>query len=266
MKEKKMLAIDLDGTALDDEGQLSRANIEMLRRVQENNGVVCFVTGRRDVDMAPIKPLWALADCIIMNNGAKIMDGRSEKVLQNALINPKDAEIIANFCLSHQLKLHVFYGLNWWVNSENEGVSSYAKEIQMQPKIFSSIAEVPLDCVEGFVVTSHGDMVESFIKREKLNLYSIESQPNCFDIICGGVSKWKTIRRVARDMGIPVSHIIAAGNYTNDIDMIANAGIGVAVQNALDNVKKAADYITRRSNNQDAIGEIVERFILTEDA
>lgn len=265
MKEKKMLAIDLDGTALDDQGRLSRTNIEMLKKVQENNGVVCFVTGRRDVDMAPIKPLWPLADCIIMNNGAKIMDGRSGRVIENACIDPKDAQIIANFCLSQNLLLHVFYGHNWWVNSVSEGVKSYAREIQLEPKVYSSISEVPLDCVEGFVVTSQAELVEDYIKREGLNLYSIESQVNCIDIIRGGMSKWNAIRRVAREMDIQVKNIIAVGNYTNDIDMIVNAGIGVAVQNALENVKKAADYITRSSNNQNAIGEIVERFILRED-
>ena len=63
-------------------------------------------------------------------------------------------------------------------------------------------------------------------------------------------------------MGLPRERIIAAGDYNNDIEMIQNAGIGVAVANALPEVKAAADYVTQRDNDHDAVVEIVEKFLL----
>ena len=56
--------------------------------------------------------------------------------------------------------------------------------------------------------------------------------------------------------------MIAAGDYNNDLEMIQNAGVGVAVQNALPQVKAAADYVTPHDNNHDAVADIVEKFLL----
>ena len=67
---------------------------------------------------------------------------------------------------------------------------------------------------------------------------------------------------LAEQLGIPHKDIIAVGNFTNDIEMVSYSGIGVAVKNASDDVKNVADYVTKRSNNENAIGEIVEKFIL----
>ena len=55
--------------------------------------------------------------------------------------------------------------------------------------------------------------------------------------------------------------IIAAGNYYNDIDMLRNAAIGIAVANSLDDVKAEADFVTERDNNHDAAAEIIWRML-----
>ena len=62
-------------------------------------------------------------------------------------------------------------------------------------------------------------------------------------------------------MGISRENIIACGDGFNDLSMIQYAGVGVAMENAVDAVKKEADYITT-SNNEDGIAKVIEKYIL----
>ena len=80
-----------------------------------------------------------------------------------------------------------------------------------------------------------------------------------------GISKWRGVQSLADKLNIPVANTVAVGNYSNDIDMLVNAGVGVAVQNALPSVKAAADYVTLKDNNHDPVAEIVEKFILSHE-
>ncbi|MDD3202634.1 MAG: HAD family hydrolase, partial [Pygmaiobacter massiliensis] len=86
------------------------------------------------------------------------------------------------------------------------------------------------------------------------------------DIMCADTTKWQGLQQLAALLKVPVQRIIAAGDFTNDLEMICGAGVGVAVRNALPAVKTAADYVTQNDNNHDAAAEVVEHFLLCKQA
>ena len=66
---------------------------------------------------------------------------------------------------------------------------------------------------------------------------------------------------VDNDMSMDISGLIVAiGDEENDISMIRNAGVGVAMKNAVQSVKDAADYVTEHDNNEDGVAEVIEKF------
>ena len=77
-----------------------------------------------------------------------------------------------------------------------------------------------------------------------------------------GISKGIGLNILADHYGVSIEECIAIGNDENDISMIQCAGLGVAVQNARDSIKEVADFVTERDNNNGAIGEVIEKFIL----
>ena len=77
------------------------------------------------------------------------------------------------------------------------------------------------------------------------------------------VSKWNTIKSLTEKLGIDTKNIIAFGDDYNDIDMIKNAGIGIAMGNAEENVKKVANFVTD-TNMNDGVAKYIKQKILEE--
>lgn len=264
MKEKKILALDMDGTALNDEGVLTFDAIQAINLAQKNNCVVCFVTGRRDIDIEPMNEQCKSVDYLLMNNGAKIIDLVEKRVWFNRIIDEETSKRLVTYCIENNILLYVVAGLFWAVNYMTEGVEHYAKGLKSQPKIYHTYKDLPLKSIDGFMVTDQGAHVAEFIQQNKMPLYCIQSEPNCIDIIPEGSGKWEAIELIARELNVEHKNVIAVGNYNNDIDMITKAGVGVAVANALKEVKDAADYVTIADNNHNPITEIVRKFIINQ--
>lgn len=262
MRDKKILALDMDGTSLNDKGVLTTEVMQAINLAQRNNCIVCFVTGRRDIDIAPILGHCKTVDYLLMNNGAKIVDLKKKKVWFNKLVDCEAAKNLVKYCIEQKILLYVTAGLFWAVNYMTDGVKEYAFQLGSKPALYTSYEDLPVESIDGFMATNGGIKVAKFIKEHNMPLYCLQSEPNCFDIVTQDAGKWRAIELLARELGVKRCNIIAAGNYTNDMDMIVGAGIGIAVSNALQDLKDAADYITLADNNNNAIGEIVQKFVI----
>ena len=103
--------------------------------------------------------------------------------------------------------------------------------------------------------------VAAHIDSSVPEVYYVNSEPDCIDIMRTGVSKWNGIQRLANMLGIDDEDIITVGNYYNDLDMLHHAKVGIAVANAVDAVKEEADFVTESDNNHDAVEEIIIKML-----
>lgn len=78
----------------------------------------------------------------------------------------------------------------------------------------------------------------------------------------GDTDKGTGAQYLVKLLNIPHTSTVAIGDEQNDIPMIQSAHIGIAMKNGIDDIKKAADYVTENDNNHDAIAEVIEKFIL----
>lgn len=258
---KRLLCLDMDGTLLKDGGGLGTATVDILSRIREQGHVVSFVTGRGEIDMFCCQYLYRHADYMLMGNGGKLLETYSGRMLFRQTVPREPAQKLMRFCLERDLQLYVMMGPQYAVSKITPGVRQYAEEIGVYPKSFSNVEEIDLETVESFMVSGDQEAVARLVKEEELPLQCIPSEPGCCDILPVGAGKWQGVQRLAEMLQIPASDILAAGNYDNDIDMIRGAGIGVAVANALKHVQAAADYVTVRTNNEDALVEIASVFL-----
>jgi Cof subfamily protein (haloacid dehalogenase superfamily) len=87
------------------------------------------------------------------------------------------------------------------------------------------------------------------------------SRDNFLELMEPGVNKWEAVKAIAESYGIRPDEIMCIGDSNNDLCMIENAGIGVAVANAKPAVQAAAKVVTA-SNDEDGVAEVIERFTL----
>lgn len=257
-----LLALDLDGTACNDQSRLGEKTKQALLAARSRGHVVVFASGRRDIDMVSMGDSHRCADYLVLNNGGKLIRTSDGAVLFNELIDAGAACSLITHCLEHNYLLHVVSGMYWAVNRWDEGLQKYVEELGAAPVMYHSLDEVPFDRVEGFMATADMGPICRFIDEQELPLLHVHSEPTCTDIMREGITKWHGLSRLAKLLDIPRERVIAAGDYNNDLDMIRRAGIGVAVQNALPVVKAAADFVTPHDNNHDAVADIVEHFLL----
>ena len=104
---KKMLALDLDGTTLNDASQMTDHTKKALEKARESGCVVCFVTGRSDVEMEPLRKYFHRADYLIINNGGKIVHSLTEEVIKKDLLPYHDTKKLVSFCLERQYTIYL---------------------------------------------------------------------------------------------------------------------------------------------------------------
>ena len=111
-------------------------------------------------------------------------------------------------------------------------------------------------------MTADGDYlakVEKEMKKYwegKLNI--VRSEPYFLEVTEVGIDKASTLTGMVKKLGKSVDNLICCGDGFNDLSMIKAAGIGVAMSNAQDKVREAADYITK-SNDEDGIVNVIEK-------
>ena len=256
----KLLALDLDGTTFGEHTVLSERNRGCLVKTRENGTVVCFVTGRKS--LRQIGHVADLCDYIVLSNGGTALKMPGKELLYTTLVDPADLEKLVDFCNRERIVLHIMDENYWGVNFFTDQVREQEVRYQNRAVLYRAFQDVPLKVVDGFVANGDWRVLERFIRAEKLNLCCVATAKNMVDIMPAGVNKWQGVQRVAEREEISPHEIIAAGNYYNDLEMIIGAAVGVAVQNAPDDLKAQADYVTRTTNREDAVAEIIEKFLL----
>nr|WP_317379095.1 Cof-type HAD-IIB family hydrolase [uncultured Faecalimonas sp.] len=259
---RKLLAMDIDGTAVCDNYSLGKKSKETIRLAQQEGHIVVFVTGRRDIDMLTLGQDQWIVDYQILNTGGKILRCADRKVLYNDLIPPQVCKRLITYCLKHDIQLQICSGLTWQVTKMTNDTLEYAQNVGVTPETITSLEETDWEQgLEGFMATQNMNDVAAYIDSSVPEVYYVNSEPDCIDIMVDGVSKWKGIQFLADMLGICDDDIITVGNYYNDLDMLHHAAVGIAVANALDVVKEEADFVTESDNNHDAVAEIITKML-----
>lgn len=208
---RKLLAIDLDGTTVGDNGKIGSLTKKALAVARQEEHIVCFVTGRRDIDMLLLGQDYLCADYLILNNGGKITSTVDGEVLENDLVDKEDTRRLIAYCLQKDYSLHIFSGMYWAVNKMTPATLKFSKELGIFPDYYRDVDEVLCERIEGFTMTSDGKDIGAFIDAAGMNLTYIDSQPTCIDLMKKGISKWRGVQSLAEKLNIPVANTIAAG-------------------------------------------------------
>ena len=122
---RKLIAMDLDGTAVDSEGRLAPGVKKAIVDARAEGHMVAFVTGRADTDMAALDCGYEFVDYLILNNGAKLVRGHDRTVLENEVLNRDEVERLIRFCQERDIQVYVICGRECYASKRGERLERY---------------------------------------------------------------------------------------------------------------------------------------------
>ncbi|MGL5436586.1 MAG: Cof-type HAD-IIB family hydrolase [Lachnospiraceae bacterium] len=274
MSEIKLIALDLDGTLLDDQKRLSYQNEEVLKECIRRGIYIVPCTGRIWKGIPDfIKDIEGIRYAITVN-GALIFDRESDTALSKCYLSNDLAMEMLHFARNY----HVMYDayIDGQGISENrfiENMSDYGIVPTVQRMLQDTRIVVPdiLDYVKQSGIPAEkvnyffDDMKLRETVRQKLrergDVVVSSSLSNNLEINALGATKGEGILFLARHLGLKPEETMGIGDGDNDMTMMQMAGIGVAMGNAEASVKAAANYVTL-TNQEDGVADAIRKLVL----
>jgi Cof subfamily protein (haloacid dehalogenase superfamily) len=274
MSRFRLLAIDVDGTLLNSQNKLSDTTRNAVLRAKQAGIEIVLATGRRYSRVLPFVEPLELNVPLITASGALIKRAVDHATLFRAEFN---RDVLAR-CL--QVVARAGYEAVLYADTFAEGFDFYCASLTPQSAALAEffernggsarlwpelITDPPTGVFAGFAMGTKTQMLALRVELarqlpDQLYVHVLRS-PRYTGYMCEiapfGVSKWSSVSRLAEERGIQAEEICAAGDDVNDVPMIREAGLGVAMGNALPEVKAVADRIAP-SHDDDGLATVVD--------
>lgn len=264
----EMIVLDLDGTLTNSEKVISPKTKQALMNIQEEGIKVVLASGRPTagiVHLAKELCLDRYEGFILSFNGARIIDYKTGELIYNRVL---PQEMLSDI---YRESVQLDVGILTYEDNQiiiGNGIDEYNK-------LESKVNGMPMVIVDNFcdyvtfpvnkcLLTAQPTKIlhaEEVLKQkfgEYLNIY--KSEPFFLEIMPQKIDKAYSLSKLLDHLGLSRKQMICCGDGFNDLSMIRFAGLGVAMKNAQDEVKREADFITY-SNDEDGIAHVIEKFI-----
>lgn len=255
MKNIKAIFFDIDGTLVSFKThRIAGTTLETLRQLKDKGIKLYIASGRHYLIMDNLEGF--PFDGYICMNGGLVYDGGS--VISSKTLDPRDAKTVADFAEARKIPCAVFGERKIGINLLDDLTQKVFGLVKMPEPPVISIREAAEEPVHQYTIFIDGAEEEILLPMLE-NTVSTRWHPQFTDLIPKGLSKAEAVAEVIGRHGLSREEVMAFGDGGNDVEMLEYAGIGVAMGNADDQVKKYADYVTAPVDD-DGITEAIKRF------
>lgn len=265
----KIIALDMDGTLLNDKKVITDRTKDALIKAREKGVKVVLASGRPvDGLKQYLEELNLISDeeYVLSFNGSLVQKVKSEEVLYEIGLNGKDLHYLYDVSNNLGVNIHAFSPTRGLITPK---VSKYTElearlnNIDINICDFNEVTED--EHIVKVMFIDEEELIDKVVEKLPAEMYEkfkvVRSSPFFLEEINKESGKATGLAALAKYLNVSKDEIIAVGDAENDLDMIEYAGLGVAMGNASESVKKIANYITA-DNNNDGIAEVIEKFIL----
>ncbi len=265
MTDIKLIAIDMDHTLLNDQGELPESFTQQVLALKEQGINVAIASGR---------PLYTLQDMFshlvddlifVSDNGAAITHHNEQ--LYNAIIQPEDYKKLMNFTLK-QTDVHgipILCALDAaYISKQYDQFDQVYRTFYSEINYYEDFSTVDAIANKFTIYTPQNDAVEQFntiyAKPLKDQFSATTSGKEWIDIMKKGIHKGNAMHFLAENFNISTNQMMAFGDNYNDMEMLAAVHHSYAMDNAHDDIKTQANFIAP-SNNDLGVSQIIQRLL-----
>lgn len=272
MLKNKTIVLDLDGTLLNDEKNISFDDIQTILNLSKNNSII-LASGRNYIDMIKIVDRYELKNIIekyiICSNGQQIYDILEEKVVYERFISYDECISIISFLNRKNIYWYIVSGNTVFCEKIKYNCEKYIKNNRYKIHILENISDIKKVKIEKFIINAEKtdkliNIKEHILKihevdffildriKEYNNLYYLQN-----NIVPRNINKYTAAVNIISELNLG-NEIVAFGNGINDYELLKRAKIGICVENASIEIKEISDFITR-SNNHSAVTYAIKK-------
>ena len=268
----KLLVLDVDGTLLNDEREISKRTLAALLKVQQMGVRIVLASGRPTYGLMPLAKTLELGNYegfVLSYNGCQIIKAQNGEILFERRINPEMLPYLEKKARKNGFAIFTYHNDTLITDSpDNEYIKNEALlnnlKIIKEDEFSTAIDFAPCKCM--LVSDKEEALIEleqHWEKRLAGTLDAFRSEPYFLEVVPCGVNKANTLGALLEHLEVTREEAIAVGDGVCDVTMLQLAGMGVAMGHSQDSVKVCADYVTA-SNEEDGVALAVEKLILAE--
>ncbi|KRM95294.1 hypothetical protein FC19_GL002058 [Liquorilactobacillus aquaticus DSM 21051] len=269
----KLVISDIDGTLLNAKHNITGELKKAVKRVSANNIPVVLASARAPQGMYPIaKKLAIQSNPLVSYNGAYILKMHEQNELQSLKSHPMKKEAVIRIVETvkkkfTEISINIYAKNNWFVEKDDIWIKIESSITKLMPtKVhFDSLSKDETIEVHKLLLIGEKDEIQELVAYLKiLQLEGVTfylSKENYLEIVAANVSKETAVKELAGYYRISTKEILTIGDQFNDIPMLKLAGVGVAMGNAPEEVKKAATFVTTSNNNDGAAKALIDHVL-----
>jgi 5-amino-6-(5-phospho-D-ribitylamino)uracil phosphatase len=257
-KNIKLVALDLDGTLLNDDLKISQRTIEAIKDLINRGVYVAFVSGRTYRAAEYVRKNILIDIPVVAYNGGKVVIPSKDEVY-SVKIPLCEAMKVIKFGEEKDMYVKVYIDDVLYVREDDEASKAFSISNGIEYKVVGKLSESINEDANMIVMYFNEHVNGEFDDKLKDTDVTITmSTTDSIDIIPKGVSKDKGLKLVADHLNINRDEILAVGNSMNDIEMLTFAGIGIAMKNADPKLLKIWNNVSEYTNNEDGVYHILK--------
>jgi len=259
----KLFAFDLDGTLLDSQKRISRANITALREMDEAGAKIALASGRLGSSIERYLPELGIDAALLTLNGAQIFtdlkDGR--RCIYSAELDNRYANQLIDYCTDKPVALNYYYRGNLFtVKTKKNAVWAelYYQQTKTVCNLLDDFSEMADNLPSKIILVGDSSYINE-LEREFRSLWDENSVYICrswnhyLEFLSPKANKGIGLEVLCKALGVNMRDAAAFGDEQNDIPMLKLAGLGIAMKNSPQEVKIFAKRVTEKTNDEDGI-------------
>lgn len=271
LENLKLVVFDLDGTLLNDDHEIGEESKKLIKELEQKGMQFSFATGRLHSAVKSLAEELSLNAPLITLDGSILKTHPEGKEVYHAFISPKNVKKAIHLADRNLLKIALCHADAIYYTEDNSLIQELIDKFGAEFKEIDSYSDYLNETLEIVMVGDYRDTVKAVASRLMIpytfglntnyykshrnkGIYYIESRKS-------GTSKGSGLKALQKYLKIKMSETAVMGDWYNDRTLFETKALKVAVANAVPEIIRLSDHVTKRTNNEDAVAEFLSMIL-----